>query len=104
MRHTATRASSFFAQIAPACSFAPGGLGAYGAYAPPRLRAGNAFALSVYMSKHNPNQDFYKIQGRDQSDGPDRAIEQKFHKHELAQSDKEQAEHPAVKRSTKKKK
>ena len=25
------------------------------------------------MSKHNPNQDFYKIGGRSQSDGPDRA-------------------------------
>lgn len=25
------------------------------------------------MSKHNPNQDFYKIGGRLQSDGPDRA-------------------------------
>ena len=55
------------------------------------------------MSKQNPNQDFYKIQGRDQSDGPDRAIVQKYHKDELAQN-KEQAEHPAVKRSTKKKK
>lgn len=25
------------------------------------------------MSKHNPNQDFYKIGGRSQSEGPDRA-------------------------------
>lgn len=24
------------------------------------------------MSKHQPNQDFYKIKGRQQSDGPDR--------------------------------
>lgn len=24
------------------------------------------------MSKHNPNQDYYKIAGRSQSDGPDR--------------------------------
>lgn len=65
--------------------------------------SGSAFAVFVRMSKQNPNQDFYKIQGRDQSDGPDRGIVQKYHKHELAQN-KEEAEHPAVKRSTKKKK
>lgn len=53
------------------------------------------------MSKTNPNQDFYKIGGRNQSDGADRG--------EPVQDDKERfvkAErnaHPAVKRSAKKK-
>ncbi|MBV8516362.1 MAG: hypothetical protein JO197_03065 [Acidobacteria bacterium] len=57
------------------------------------------------MSKQNPNQDYYKIGGRSQSDGPD-----KLHanvngdKHELAQSDPhgKNAEHPAVRRAKKK--
>lgn len=55
------------------------------------------------MSKHNPNQDFYKIQGRDQSDGPDRAVVHEYQKDELAQNQKKSEQHPAVKRSSKKK-
>lgn len=57
------------------------------------------------MSKQNPNQDFYKIGGRSQSDGPDK-------NHANATQDKEQfgnadehaknAHHPAVLRAKKK--
>ena len=54
------------------------------------------------MSKQNPNQDFYKIKGRDQSDGPDRVVVHERQKQELAQTEKE-SQHPAVKRTAKKK-
>ncbi|HYH06016.1 MAG TPA: hypothetical protein VEK11_03050 [Thermoanaerobaculia bacterium] len=57
------------------------------------------------MSKHNPNQDYYKIGGRSQSDGPDKL-------HANANDDKEQLgqnvhdvknpKHPAIMRSKKK--
>jgi hypothetical protein len=57
------------------------------------------------MSKHNPNQDYYKIGGRSQSDGPD-----KLHanvnddKQQLAQNsqDVKDPKHPAIMRSKKK--
>jgi hypothetical protein len=57
------------------------------------------------MSKENPNQDYYKIGGRSQSDGPD-----KLHanvnddKEQLAQNsvDAKNSKHPAVLRSKKK--
>lgn len=58
------------------------------------------------MSKHNPNQDYYKIGGRGQSDGPDRT-------HANVNDDKEQlatqdpnaknGKHPAALRAQKKK-
>ena len=57
------------------------------------------------MSKQNPNQDFYKIGGRSQTDGPDRGNAPA----DLTKQDREQFEkvdknaHPAVKRSAKKK-
>lgn len=51
-------------------------------------RGGMAFALDTRMSKHNPNQDYYKIQGRDQSDGPDRAIVHDLQKEELTEHNK----------------
>jgi hypothetical protein len=41
------------------------------------------------MSKHQPNQDFFKIQGRDHSDGPDRAVVEKRHKQALTENEKE---------------
>lgn len=56
------------------------------------------------MSKHNPNQDFYKTGGRSQSEGPDRL-------HSNANADKQQygemqpqknPDHPAIRRSKKK--
>lgn len=56
------------------------------------------------MSKTNPNQDYYKVGGRSQSDGPDKL-------HANANDDKEQlgqatsdknAKHPAVQRAKKK--
>jgi len=57
------------------------------------------------MSKTNPNQDFYKVGGRSQSDGPDKM-------HANANQDKRQygetdehvrnAKHPAVMRAKKK--
>jgi hypothetical protein len=57
------------------------------------------------MSKHNPNQDYYKIGGRSQSDGPD-----KLHanvnddKQQLAQSEQnaKNPDHPAIRRAKKK--
>ncbi|HYO79055.1 MAG TPA: hypothetical protein VE010_21505 [Thermoanaerobaculia bacterium] len=57
------------------------------------------------MSKANPNQDYYKIGGRSQSDGPD-----KMHanvnndKEQLTQNtaDTKNSTHPAVMRSKKK--
>lgn len=57
------------------------------------------------MSKHNPNQDFYKIGGREQSDGPDRAdANVNADKHKLAQNEKQAKDpkHPAVMRSKRK--
>lgn len=56
------------------------------------------------MSKHNPNQDFYKIGGRSQSDGADRGDRGKpaeEAKQQFAQA--ERNAHPAVKRSAKRK-
>jgi hypothetical protein len=53
------------------------------------------------MSKHNPNQDYYKIGGRNQSDGADRGESLKDDRQEFAKIDKQT--HPAVKRSAKKK-
>lgn len=53
------------------------------------------------MSKQNPNQDFYKIGGREQSDGADRGEPTKRAKHEFAQTEKE-AKHPALRRTKKK--
>jgi hypothetical protein len=57
------------------------------------------------MSKENPNQDYYKIGGRSQSDGPD-----KLHanvnddKEQLSQNsqDVKNPKHPAILRSKKK--
>lgn len=57
------------------------------------------------MSKQNPNQDYYKIGGRSQTDGPD-----KLHanvnddKEQLSQNavDSKNSKHPAVLRSKKK--
>jgi hypothetical protein len=57
------------------------------------------------MSKTNPNQDYYKIGGRSQTDGPD-----KMHanvnddKEQLSQNsqDAKNSKHPAVMRSKKK--
>ena len=56
------------------------------------------------MSKHNPNQDYYKIGGRSQSDGPDKLhANANDDKNQLgqAQNDKNQ-DHPAVRRAKKK--
>jgi hypothetical protein len=53
------------------------------------------------MSKHNPNQDFYKIGGRNQTDGPDRGEPLKDDRQQFEQLDKKA--HPAVKRAAKKK-
>ena len=53
------------------------------------------------MSKQNPNQDYYKIGGRDQTDGPDRGDPVRNEKQKIAQTDKN-ARHPAVLRSKKK--
>jgi len=56
------------------------------------------------MSKHNPNQDYYKTGGRSQSEGPDR-------NHANVNADKEQLsrmqpgrneDHPAIRRAKKK--
>lgn len=56
------------------------------------------------MSKHNPNQDFYKIGGRSQTDGPDRGNAVQLDREQFAEIDKKtHADHPAVKRSAKKK-
>jgi hypothetical protein len=53
------------------------------------------------MSKTNPNQDFYKIGGRNQTDGADRGEHIQDDKQHFAQIDKRS--HPAVKRAAKKK-
>ncbi len=56
------------------------------------------------MSKHSPNQDFYKIAGRSQSDGPDRDdANVNADKHQLAQSQPgKDREHPASRRAKRK--
>jgi hypothetical protein len=57
------------------------------------------------MSKQNPNQDFYKIGGRSQSDGPDKNHANANHdKEQLSNTDvhAKNAEHPAVMRAKKK--
>jgi hypothetical protein len=53
------------------------------------------------MSKQQPNQDFYKIGGRQQTDGADRGDPVREDKEQFAQIDKN-AKHPAVQRSKKK--
>jgi hypothetical protein len=55
------------------------------------------------MSKTNPNQDYYKIGGRSQTDGPDRGGQPRNEedKQEFGRISKES--HPAVKRAAKKK-
>lgn len=57
------------------------------------------------MSKTNPNQDFYKIGGRSQSDGPDRELSDVHaERQQTSQTDEhaKNAKHPAVLRSKKK--
>ena len=57
------------------------------------------------MSKHNPNQDYYKIGGRDQSDGPDKLhADREGDKRQLAevQHEAKSSKHPAVQRAKKK--
>jgi hypothetical protein len=72
------------------------------------LGLGNSFATRTAMSKEQPNQDYYKIAGRSQTDGPDRLDTQGTDdKHDLALAEKEakaagRATHPAVMRSKKK--
>ena len=53
------------------------------------------------MSKQNPNQDYYKTGGREQTDGPDRGDSKNIEKQEFSQTDKN-TKHPAVLRSKKK--
>ena len=53
------------------------------------------------MSKHHPNQDFYKIGGSSQSDGADRGEDLRNAKQEFAEVEKRS--HPANKRTAKKK-
>ena len=53
------------------------------------------------MSKQQPNQDYYKIGGRAQSDGLDRGEPLQDDKQEFSQVEKN-AKHPAVQRSKKK--
>jgi hypothetical protein len=57
------------------------------------------------MSKQNPNQDFYKIGGRSQSDGPDRMhanVNDDRQQMNEADSNAKNARHPAVMRAKKK--
>ena len=57
------------------------------------------------MSKQNPNQDYYKIAGRAQTDGPDRQdANVNDDKHQLSQDspDTKDSQHPAVRRAKKK--
>jgi hypothetical protein len=63
---------------------------------------GSPFAIEQSMSKQHPNQDFYKIGGSGQSDGPDRGDSIKDDKERLVQMEKD-ARHPAVRRTAKKK-
>lgn len=60
-----------------------------------------SFAPVQAMSKHNPNQDYYKIGGRNQTDGPDRGNPVSEDRQQFEQLDKKA--HPAVKRAAKKK-
>ena len=53
------------------------------------------------MSKQQPNQNYYKIGGRAQSDGVDRGEPLQEEKHESVQTDKN-PKHPAVLRSKRK--
>ncbi len=53
------------------------------------------------MSKQQPNQNYYKVGGRAQSDGGDRGEQLQDDKQQFAQIDKN-AKHPAVLRSKKK--
>ncbi|MGN6185820.1 MAG: hypothetical protein ACTHQM_19470 [Thermoanaerobaculia bacterium] len=57
------------------------------------------------MSKQNPNQDYYKIGGRSQSDGPDKNHANVNHDKEQfgnADAHAKNATHPAVMRAKKK--
>ena len=57
------------------------------------------------MSKHNPNQDYYKIGWRSQSDGPDRShanANDDKNVLEQAQQDARNSKHPAILRAKKK--
>jgi hypothetical protein len=54
------------------------------------------------MSKQQPNQDFYKIGGRFQTDGSDRGEPVEVEKQQFSQDEK-RAKHPAVQRSKSKK-
>ncbi|HEX6642987.1 MAG TPA: hypothetical protein VF215_17855 [Thermoanaerobaculia bacterium] len=53
------------------------------------------------MSKQNPNQDYYKIGGREQTDGPDRGDPVREDKQKFSQTEKN-AKHPALRSSKKK--
>lgn len=53
------------------------------------------------MSKQQPNQDYYKIGGRAQTDGSDRGEQVNDDKQQFSQIEKN-AKHPAVLRSKKK--
>jgi len=55
------------------------------------------------MSKHNPNQDFYKIGGRKQTEGPDRGEQSKLSEDRQTFERVDKNAHPAVKRAAKKK-
>jgi hypothetical protein len=57
------------------------------------------------MSKQNPNQDYYKIGGRSQSDGPDKMhANANDDKQPLGQNEKDvkNPKHPAIMRSKRK--
>ena len=54
------------------------------------------------MSKTNPNQDYYKTGGREQTDGPDRGEQAGARGSEQLSRAAKDA-HPAVKRAAKKK-
>ena len=66
-----------------------------------RQFTGSPFANSVGMSKQQPNQNYYKVGGRAQSDGVDRGEPLQDDKQQFSQIDKN-AKHPAVLRSKKK--
>lgn len=63
---------------------------------------GRAFALSLPMSKQNPNQQYYKIAGRGQSDGPDRADSNNPKEKQEFVATEKNARHPAVMHAKKK--
>lgn len=58
------------------------------------------------MSKHNPNQDYYKTGGRAQTDGPDKlhanANDDKSELSQQVDPNAKNARHPAILRSKKK--